>query len=457
MITKTILVSGDRILDDAHYQELLRVGYDISSVSQVEDVLGEIKRNNPCVWVLQLPMLDDGDRVFDRVFEVKQQYKKLPVILLVNNSSEQLAIKALKSGINDFYKYPVSIEQIRKSIERLGRRIVVSENNSECSCKTLNRRSTTKLLGDSVSMQKIRKRIQKCCQSYSNVLITGETGTGKELVAKLLHEQGARSDEPLVCVNCAAIPDSLLESELFGYEKGAFTGAQFSRDGQMMHANNGTLFLDEIGDMTPLAQAKILRAIETRYVQRVGGKRSIPVNVRIIAATNQDLETLLENRLFRKDLFFRLNVARIHLPPLRDRKEDIPTLCQHFIQQFNAKFDLEIIGVEQTLLPRLMSYRWSGNVRELRNVIEAAFINRPYRMITDKDLPEEYQDLITGAAINDEVSVIKDNAERDKLLVALLSTDWNKSKAAKKLQWSRMTLYRKIRKYRLNKGVLEEH
>jgi DNA-binding NtrC family response regulator len=301
------------------------------------------------------------------------------------------------------------------------------------------------MIGKSPVMQEVKAYLARVAAADSSVLITGETGTGKELVAAFIHQHSRRQQRPFVSVNCAAIPDSLLESELFGYTRGAFTGASASQEGKMQSANGGTIFFDEIGDMSPYAQAKILRAIETREVQPLGAKKSVPVDVRVVAATNQDLEQLTSENKFRKDLYFRLNVARIHLPPLRDRKEDIPALFNHYIQEFNQRFGREVEGFTEEALAYLLCYEWPGNVRELKNLLEAIFVNLPPRQVSFLDLPEQFR-----KRLRDTEGLPQD--ERDRLLSALFATNWNMSKAAQKLHWSRMTLYRKMEKYHIVRG-----
>lgn len=295
------------------------------------------------------------------------------------------------------------------------------------------------MIGESPSMKKVRAYLEKVAGTDSTVLITGETGTGKELAAEMIHASSPRKSNPLICVNCAALPESLIESELFGHEKGAFTGAVTARKGQFARAAGGTLFLDEIGDMNTFAQAKILRSLEDRKVHPLGGGKEIEVDVRIIAATNRHPETLMEQGVFRKDLFYRLNVARIHLPPLRNRKEDIPVLVAYGIEKLNEKFGLELKGMDDAALEIIMDYHWPGNVRELMNLLEAAFINRPAQKIGVHDLPMLFMEQI-------EKKDTKPLEERKKVISALLETNWNKSTAAKRLNWSRMTLYRKMAK-----------
>jgi len=299
----------------------------------------------------------------------------------------------------------------------------------------------TSLIGSSLAMWKVKTYLRKVALTDSHVLITGETGTGKELAAQYIHDHSARRAKALVTINCAALPDGLLESELFGYERGAFTGAHSSFPGKLKLADGGTVLFDEIGDMSPYAQAKILRVIETKEVYPLGARRSVPLNVRIIAATNRDLELQVSKNEFRRDLYFRLNVARVHLPPLRERKDDIQPLINHYVQKFSAQFGKGIEGFSDEAMERLLSHDWPGNIRELMNVIERIFIDPPRGKITVADLPES----LRYTPQRQEATP----TEREVLLYTLSQTNWNKSKAAERLHWSRMTLYRKIAKYHI--------
>jgi two-component system response regulator HydG len=306
------------------------------------------------------------------------------------------------------------------------------------------------IIGSSKSMIDLREYIPKVGRSEANVLITGETGTGKERVAESIHYASARRNQPFVSVNCAAIPDSLIESELFGYERGAFTGAQEAYPGKLRLADGGTVFLDEIGDMSLAAQAKVLRVIESREVFPLGGRRVAPINSRFIAAINQDVEPLIAEHRFRSDLYYRLNVARIILPPLKERKEDIPELLAYYLDEFNQRLDESVGKPSQELLHCLMCYDWPGNIRELRNLVEAIFIDPPRRPIAVVDLPDSFRRIFAEYA-TDSVP------EKERLVSALHETNWNKSQAAAQLNWSRMTLYRKIAKYQISEPLRSPH
>jgi DNA-binding NtrC family response regulator len=301
------------------------------------------------------------------------------------------------------------------------------------------------ITGDRVS-HRVVGQLDRIAATSSTVLITGETGTGKEVAARYIHAQGQRSAQPFISVNCAAVPDTLLESELFGHERGAFTGAQSSSDGKFHHAHQGTLFLDEIADMTPSAQAKILRVLETREVWRLGASRGATVNVRIIAATNQDVEQLVSQGRFRSDLYYRLNVARVTLSPLRERPSDIPLLISHYVREMNLQFGRKLAGFTEASMKRLQSYGWPGNVRELKNVVEAAFIDLPAGRVQFAELPESVRERLRQAA-----DAPKDEAAR--IMETLNQMHWNVSRAAQTLRLSRMTLYRKMARYGLSRSA----
>ena len=299
------------------------------------------------------------------------------------------------------------------------------------------------LVGASARLREIKAYLPSVAAADCNVLITGETGTGKECVAAWIHRHSPRRDRPFVSINCAAIPEGLLESELFGFERGAFTGAHAAHAGKLRQADGGTLFLDEIGDMSPAAQAKILRAIETKEVCQLGGRRVVAVDMRIVAATNQDLGALIAERRFRKDLYYRLDVARIELPPLRERSEDIPLLFDHLLAEMNRRLGRSVGGPSREVLDCLLAHDWPGNVRELKNLLEAIFITPPAGGISIDDLPPRLRNRVAAGEA-------PPGGERERLLAALFAVDWNKSKAAAALHWSRMTLYRKMAKHQID-------
>jgi two-component system response regulator AtoC len=301
------------------------------------------------------------------------------------------------------------------------------------------------LLGTSDAIMALRALTPKIARSDAPTLITGATGTGKEHVARRLHMLSSRAHNPFVAINCGAIPDTLFESEVFGFERGAFTGATHSQKGKAVLADGGTLFLDEIGELSPLCQTKLLRMLEEREVQPIGAVRPVKVDLRVIAATNRSVEAQIDEGSFRPDLYFRLNVARIAIPDLCDRPEDIALYFDHFIQRFNARCGGNVRAPDAELMPLLLDYDWPGNVRELRNFVEAVFIDPPEGPIGLDDIPAAFVRLHASYARTGE-------AERSRIVAALEKTDWNKAAAAKALSWSRMTLYRKLTKYHVTRG-----
>jgi DNA-binding NtrC family response regulator len=362
-----------------------------------------------------------------------------PLLIVATDSSEAFAISSLRAGAVEYLTQPLEVATFAQSISRWV---------PECTTPPMETDLTggEVLVGASPAMQALRVHIRHVALTDCNVLITGETGTGKELVAQLIHQNSGRSGHPLICINCAAIPDSLLESELFGYERGAFTGAGWTNQGKLMTANRGTVFFDEIGDMSSFAQAKILRAIETKEVQRLGATRRYSTDIRILAATHHNLDDLASAETFRRDLYFRLNVGRIHLPPLRERKADIPGLAERIVLDLNRRLERRIEGVTQEAIACLVQHDWPGNVRELKNVIERIFITRANGRIGVDDLsrvlpqrPKQSQ-----SAPDEELRGLQE---------ALVICNGNKSKAAERLNWSRMTLYRKLAKYKLVEGT----
>lgn len=381
-----------------------------------------------------------GDRWLDAARRARDCRQDIAVVAIPTHGSETHAIQALRAGLDDYHRRPLDVRALRGSVQRL-------RHSSSTRREIATRPSPTsgrfgELMGESPAMQRVRRTLEIAAATDSPVLVLGETGTGKDLVARLLHEHGARHRGRLVALNCAAIPDTLLESELFGHQRGSFTGATADRRGAFELAHGGTLFLDEIGDMSPYAQAKLLRVLETRAVRRLGDDRERATDFRLIAATHQDLATRVRDGRFRADLFYRLEVLRIDLPPLRERKQDLPTLCERFLDELGRRLDRRVMGFGAGALEVLLGHDWPGNVRELRNALESIAINLDGQRVERDNLPPHL--LARFAA-----SPARLDHERDRLLAALRATDWNKSRAAAELNWSRMTLYRKMSKYGL--------
>lgn len=371
------------------------------------------------------------------VEHIKRHSKNSPIVMLAGDNSESQIEAALKIGMSDYFKWPCQAKTI---LERF--KIRMHENLLEPSPDYSE--SDGFVTGKSPLMKKIKDYLKKIAVTDSNVLLTGETGTGKDVAAEYIHRNSMRKIRPLLCVNCTAFPETLLESELFGYEKGAFTSAMTARPGKFEMASGGTLFLDEIGDMGLGAQAKILRAIEKKEIWRIGGDKPYLSDFRLITATNRDPEHLIGTGQFRDDLYYRLNIARVHLPPLRDRREDIEELTHYAIGVLNRKLKTRVRGISSEVKALFNSYDWPGNIRQLNNVIEASFINSPLSVINYHDLPESFRALV-GSRFK------KNNNESEKIQCLLAETGWNISKAAEKMSVSRMTLYRKMAKYHISR------
>lgn len=357
------------------------------------------------------------------------QSGRIPIILVTSEGSEDLAVEALRIGVANYLRLPLTGAELADAIEA-------------SSAAPANPTGTDRIIGVSQVMRDLKNYLRRVAATSSNVLITGETGTGKELAAEFVHRHSSRAARPLITVNCAAIPDSLIESELFGFERGAFTGAHAAQSGKFKIADRGGIFLDEIGDLSPWAQAKILRVIETGEIQRLGGRQTLRVDVRVIAATNRDLEN---DPGFRKDLYFRLNVANVRIPPLRERGEDILLLADSFRAQFERQFR-STTAFTADARRLLVAHRWPGNVRELRNVVEAAFIDPGPDAGGALNLPAPFRKAVENSA----------GSELGRILQALSQTHWNKSRAASELHWSRMTLYRKMARYKLSQTARSE-
>ena len=375
--------------------------------------------------------------------ELKASYPDMPVIIISGHANIEIAVKATKMGAYDLLEKPLSIEKVLLAVDRaLEKRSLELENRM----LRENLLKKSRMVGDSVKMKQLKEQIKMAAQSNSRVLILGESGSGKELVARLLHENSPRAGGPFIEVNCAAIPQELIESELFGHEKGSFTGAFERKQGKFELADNGTLFLDEIGDMSLQTQAKVLRIIETQEFQRVGGNRNIKVDVRIISATNKDLAEEVKKGNFREDLLFRLNVIPIKVPALRERLDDIPALVDNFLDIFATEYGQQKKEISDEAVKMLQKYSWPGNIRELKNVLERLVIMTPAKTISAGDMfmPESAgSDYFSIGTLKD----ARDAFERDFIVKKLDENAWNISKTAEVLDMERSNLHRKIKAY----------
>ncbi len=421
-------------------------GYRVTAVGGGGDALARIADEPPDLIFLDIWMSGmDGLETLDKIKRVRAD---ATVVMISGHGTIETAVKATKLGAYDFIEKPLSLEKTLLITARALDHARLERENAQ-----LRERLDLEwdIAGESAAVQALRQQIAIAAPTNGRVLIHGENGSGKQLVARAIHQLSTRSAELFVEVNCAAIPEELIESELFGHEKGAFTGAVARRKGKFEVANGGTLFLDEIGDMSLKTQAKVLRALEEQAFERVGGTDTIKVDVRVIAASNKDLHDLIAQGRFREDLFYRLIVIPIEVPPLRARKEDIPLLINHFIARFASENGKRVKTVSVEALAYFLSYDWPGNVRELRNMVERLVIMAPGDVIGPENLPPPVRpkDLATGSDATKDRTLkeAREAFERAYILGELRATDWNITRTADKLGIERSHLYRKLKAY----------
>ena len=372
----------------------------------------------------------------------------VPVVVITAFGSLETAIAAIRAGAYDFITKPVKMDALGVALARAVQHRRLGEEVKRLRQLVGETQRFEELLGDSPVMRRLQQLLERVADSDASVLVTGESGTGKEVVAKALHRRGRRQQGPLVAINCAAMPEQLLESELFGHVRGAFTDARTARTGLCVQANGGTLLLDEIGDLPLALQPKLLRALQERRVRPVGGSEEIPFDVRLVATTNRDLESAVEEGHFREDLYFRINVIRVETPPLRARGNDVLLLAQHFLVHFAAKAEKSVTGLSPQAAERLLAYAWPGNVRELQNAMERAVALTQYEQITVDDLPEKiraYRPSHVLLAADDPSELVPlEEMERRYILRVMEAVGGNRTLAAKVLRIGRKTLYRKL-------------
>jgi two-component system response regulator HydG len=386
--------------------------------------------------------------------EIKAYNPAIPVIIMTAYSSVESAVDALKAGAYDYLIKPLDFDVLKLTLERAREHAGLKAENELLKRKLDADPDTPTIIGKSDAMKALLEMLAMAAPSEATVLITGESGTGKELIARSLHVNSPRKDQPMVVVNCAAITETLLESELFGHEKGSFTGADKRHEGRFMQADHGTLFLDEIAETTPTMQAKLLRVLQQKEIQRVGGEEVIPVDVRIVAATNRDLDAAVAQGDFREDLYYRLNVMPLDVPPLRERLDDIPLLADHFLKRYAEKNRKSVKGFTPLAMDMLLKYDWPGNVRELENAVERAVILLTGDHITEKQLPinivNTYPELerttVSVSPPSDGTRSLEE-IEKEAILATLEATGGNKSESARRLGITRKTLHNKLKGY----------
>ena len=445
---KILIVEDDEGMRFFLSEALQKEGYNFHSVESGEQALKVVEKEPFDLILLDynLPQMN-GMETFARL---KEKASEQVVILITAFGNKDLAVEAMEQGVFDYFNKPLDISEFRVVIRRGLERAFMQKEVSRL------RESVgfDHILGQSHAIRDVIDRIRKVADSDVSVLIQGESGTGKELVAQALFSHSQRHSGPFIKVNCAAIPQELMEAEFFGYEKGAFTGAHKQKLGKFELANHGTLFLDEIGDMPLVTQMKILRVIQEGELERVGGEESIPVEFRLIAATHKDLEKAVADGDFREDLFYRLNVVSVVLPPLRERMEDIPLLVNHFLGIYRQKFKKELEAFSKEGMESLLHYSWPGNVRELENVIQRCLVLSYGKIMENKELLEIYPNLAeggqqapTGPGLQNKLEALVSGAEEKLILEALQEENWKRQETADRLGISRKSLHNKMKKY----------
>jgi two-component system response regulator AtoC len=472
--TKRILIADDELNMRRVLEAILRrVGYEVVTAANGNEALAQMNRDiNMVITDLKMPILD-GMGLLRRL---SADYPDVPVVMITAHGSVENAVEAVKLGAFDYLEKPFDQEQIHQIVAKAMRTHMLSRRDARPEDTTVHGRF--RLVGESSAIRQVYAVVEKVADTPSTVLITGESGTGKELVARALHDNSSRHAGPFIKINCAAIPKTLMESELFGYEKGAFTGAVGSKPGRFELAHGGTLFLDEIGEIPVEMQVKLLRVLQESEFERVGGIKTIKVDVRLLTATNRDLATEIVSGSFREDLYYRLNVVPIHLPSLRERRQDIPLLVDHFITRFNERLKKQITGIDPEAVERLMAHNWPGNIRELENVIERTILFCEGPEIRTADLPGEFGGVPPSSSqpelpavattspnlpsaspapsaaplVGEEVGSLKEavrvetvRVERELIQRALDETGGNVTQAARKLQISRKSLQTKMK------------
>ncbi|MDR2383717.1 MAG: sigma-54 dependent transcriptional regulator [Prevotellaceae bacterium] len=459
MMNKRVLIADDEAKIRKVMSLLLRdEGYEALAVDNGAKAVDEVGRFNPDLVLLDHQMPDMTG--MEAMKQIKQKYPATVIIIVTAHGSISLAVNAIKEGAYDFIEKPFDNDQLLLTVHR-----AIEYKNLSGELNQLKKRldetySLGQIVGSNAKLQQVMSQVRKVAATSATVLILGESGVGKELIARAVHNFSQRSDKHLVTLNCGAIPLSLIESELFGHEKGAFTDAKEMHRGAFEQADGGTIFLDEIGELPLEAQVKLLRVLENRTVTRVGGKTPVAVDIRIIAATNRNLEEKVRQGVFRLDLLYRLNVFTIQVPPLRERRDDIPQLTDYFIAKYNKIYNVNVAGITQQAINRLMQYEWPGNIRDLENAIQSAIILSQNGIIDVEQLPmriKGYPMSIEAELLNDNDSatnvIRKTNSTLEKNLLeeTLKRCNYNRTLTAETLNISRKTLFNKMKKY----GLLE--
>jgi len=455
MTGRVLVVDDDKEMCRLLEVTLAKKGYTVDARTTAQEALDRLSGQDYDVVVSDLNM--KGMSGLELCERIAQNRPDIPVVVITAFGTFDTAVAAIRAGAYDFITKPFEVDVLELTLRRAVQHRVLGEEVKRLRRAVEDReRGFEDLIGQSPAMLSVKELVQRVAETDASALITGESGTGKEVVARALHQRSRRSDGPFVAINCAAMPETLLESELFGHEKGAFTDAKAKTTGLFVQASGGTLFLDEIGDMPLGLQPKILRALQERKVRPVGGGGEIGFDARIVAATNRDLETAVDEKRFREDLYYRINVIHVQLPPLRARGNDVLLLAQAFLQQLATQSGKNVVGLSTAAAEKLLSYHWPGNVRELSNCIERAVALTQFDQLQVEDLPEKVRDYrqshIIVASEDASDLVPMEEVERRYVLRVLQAVGGNKTMAAQILGFDRKTLYRKLERYGVSEG-----
>jgi two-component system nitrogen regulation response regulator NtrX len=443
-VTRVLIVDDEESIRRSLAGILSDEGFETSEARDGERALAALRGGDGVPDAVLLDIAMPGRDGVEILEEMRRSWPQLPVVMMSGHGTIETAVRATQLGAFDFIEKPLSVEKVLLTLRHALDRARLERENRELRAESIR---AQEILGDSVVMRRLKEQIALAAPTNGWVLITGENGTGKEMVAKQIHLHSKRADRPFVAVNCAAIPEELIESELFGHEKGAFTGAIVQKRGKFELADGGTIFLDEIADMSLRTQAKILRILQEHKFERVGGTETIEVDVRVIAATNKSLEKEIAEGRFREDLYYRLNVIPFHVPPLRERREDIPVLARAFLEEFCAESGVKAKAIAPRAMNLIQAHAWPGNVRELRNLIERLVLMAPGPRIRSEDLPGELRAGGARELGGGSLEEARREFERGFLLARLQENAWNISRTAEAIGLARESLSRKMRSF----------
>jgi len=455
MSQKILIVDDEKKICNILTQILSEEGYTVRAVGSGEEAIKVVGSFDSELILMDQNM--PGMNGIEAMTHIKEKRPDMPIIILTAYGSIPLAVEAIKKGAYDYISKPFDNEELLIIIRRALEHSRLTEEISHLKKQLQEKYSFKNIISVSSKMRNVFERMQRICETNATVLIQGESGTGKELIVKAIHYHGQRREKPLVAINCGAIPINLLESEFFGHEKGAFTDAKERKIGKFEQAGGGTLFLDEVGELPLDAQVKLLRVLDERKINRIGGRKSIPVDVRFIVATNKDLQEEVKKGTFRLDLFYRLNIFTITVPPMRERKEDIPLLVEHFIDKYNKQLGLKIKSISKSAMSNLQDYNWPGNVRDLENAVQSAMIVAQDEIIQSENLPlriRGYPELtdetdLKKTGLEEYTKQLSMKIEKELILKTLEECHNNRTNTANLLKISRKTLFNKMKNYGL--------